>query len=583
MKHADGLPNSWDVLRVPAPLVIGVSGHRDLRPGDLYDLINKVQAIFRNLRELYPSTPFILLSALAEGADRLVARVALEPENRTRLVVPLPMPQPLYETDFETAASLEDFRALLAQADYSFEIPLPNGVSQDAVAERGPARDHQYELQGKYLALQSQILIALWDGVDSGKTGGTSEVVKFQTQGLPRGDCDLETPELFPVYRIVTPRASNPVPAGTPFSLIHIYPPAFGGDLKKAEGYYEQAFGNADEFNRLMVHGGPKLAAQAAQSKKDCVGDLDEGQLTAKEALMLGRYGFADALAIRYQKWWLRAHRWLHVLVFVSYCCFVLSAEIDTLRYQFLGLSVFFLFGALWIYFPAKHVKLDNKTEDYRALAEGCRVRFFWQLAGIHDSVADHYLGEQRTELDWIRRGLFGWEVDLQAGWPGSWAEHRQRIEFVLEHWVDNQQRYFRKAHSVSHFWARQFGRTVQACVIIAAVLAVVVLFAGFAEVARAWTTKHHEIHAIIVEALLAAGAIGHHYSERRAHHEHRKQYGRMLAIFQNAARMLRAHLDSNDLDGARLCLHKLGTEALEESGSWVLLHRARPLELPHP
>jgi len=30
-----------------------------------------------------------------------------------------------------------------------------------------------------------------------------------------------------------------------------------------------------------------------------------------------------------------------------------------------------------------------------------------------------------------------------------------------------------------------------------------------------------------------------------------------------------------------RLCLD-LGTEALEENGDWVLLHRERPLEVPH-
>src|ERR1700678_4825386 len=119
MKHRHESLPSVDALRVPAPLVIGVTGHRDLRPGDLDDLTKRVQHIFRNLRETYPSTPFILLSALAEGADRLVARVALEPHNRTRLVVPLPMPQPLYETDFVSPKSLEEFRELLAQADYS--------------------------------------------------------------------------------------------------------------------------------------------------------------------------------------------------------------------------------------------------------------------------------------------------------------------------------------------------------------------------------------------------------------------------------------------------------------------------------
>jgi hypothetical protein len=74
-----------------------------------------------------------------------------------------------------------------------------------------------------------------------------------------------------------------------------------------------------------------------------------------------------------------------------------------------------------------------------------------------------------------------------------------------------------------------------------------------------------------------------HHYTEGRAHREHRKQYARMLVIFQTAARVVRPQFHLSNIDGARNWLRKLGEEALQESGSWVLLHRSRPLELPHP
>src|SRR5579862_5416097 len=355
-----------DDLRLPVPLVIGVTGHRDLRPGDLDDLKNQVRQIFQDLRDSYPSTPFILISSLAEGADRLVAEVALEPASRARLVVPLPMPQALYEMDFNPADSLEEFRSLLAQADYRFTIPLPPGVTEDDIVEPGPARDYQYELQGAYLAHQSQILIALWDGVDSGKTGGTSEVIKFQTQGPPGHNDDLEQPELFPVYRIATPRDSNPVPDRTPFSWEIIYPPIFRGDLKAAEQYYNRVFGNSDEFNRLIAEGGLDLAAQAEQSRQQCVGgDLEDSDLSPKEAWMLARYGFADALAIRYQKKLARAHLRLHLLVFLSYLSFVFSTEYETLRYWFLSSAIVFFAVGVWVYFHSRYAGLDTKAEDY--------------------------------------------------------------------------------------------------------------------------------------------------------------------------------------------------------------------------
>jgi hypothetical protein len=75
------------------PLVIGVTGHRDLRDEDVARLEAEVAGVIAGLRRDYldgdGETPIIVLSALAEGADRLLARVALA---RARLIAPLPLP-----------------------------------------------------------------------------------------------------------------------------------------------------------------------------------------------------------------------------------------------------------------------------------------------------------------------------------------------------------------------------------------------------------------------------------------------------------------------------------------------------------
>src|SRR5271170_1986978 len=105
---------SADTLNLLAPLVIGVTGHRDLRAEDLVELKKKIRRILRTLKKRYPATPIILLSPLADGADRLAADVALE--VGARLVVPLPMPQHLYELDFQSPGSLAEFHRLLARA-----------------------------------------------------------------------------------------------------------------------------------------------------------------------------------------------------------------------------------------------------------------------------------------------------------------------------------------------------------------------------------------------------------------------------------------------------------------------------------
>jgi hypothetical protein len=60
------------------PLVIGVTGHRDLRPDEMPEIRQRVRELFVNLQERFPTRKLRLLSPLAEGADRLVANVGME-------------------------------------------------------------------------------------------------------------------------------------------------------------------------------------------------------------------------------------------------------------------------------------------------------------------------------------------------------------------------------------------------------------------------------------------------------------------------------------------------------------------------
>ena len=85
----------------------GVSGHRDPVESDFPELQKQIGIVFDRFRSAYPDASFELLSPLAEGADRIMAEVALKTD--VRLVVPLPMAQAEYERDFTTAESLDDY------------------------------------------------------------------------------------------------------------------------------------------------------------------------------------------------------------------------------------------------------------------------------------------------------------------------------------------------------------------------------------------------------------------------------------------------------------------------------------------
>src|SRR5215813_10059037 len=202
------------------PLVIGVTGHRDLREQDVPQLEREVASIIAGLRRDYlahdAETPIVVMSSLAEGADRLVARVALA--QGAQLIAPMPMPIEEYRRDFEPGlkpGNAAEFDALLAQAVAVPVVPFTPGNSLATVRADAAKREEQYRAVGLFIAQHANVLIALWDG-DGGpmSPGGTAEVVAFKRRGIPleiagSARAGLDASEIGPVIHVVTPRAKH--------------------------------------------------------------------------------------------------------------------------------------------------------------------------------------------------------------------------------------------------------------------------------------------------------------------------------------------------------------------------------------
>jgi hypothetical protein len=148
------------------PLIVGVTGHRDLAPDDDSAVQRQVRDVFANLHAAYPHTPIVLLSSLAEGADRVVAHAALE--CGAELYAVLPVEPQLYEDDFATSESVEEFRALKARSRGSLVVNAPT-----------TKRDDRYAAAGAFVVGHCEILIALWDGNEDEMPGGTSHCKAF--------------------------------------------------------------------------------------------------------------------------------------------------------------------------------------------------------------------------------------------------------------------------------------------------------------------------------------------------------------------------------------------------------------------
>jgi len=224
------------------PIVLGVTGHRDVRDTDLPRLRQAVAAIFEAFARRYRHTPLVLLSSLAQGADQLCAAVALE--QGLQVIAPLPFPAAVYRqsSSFDNDEARQQFDTLLQDSRVTtFVAPLPDGEmpTDDAgwtsLLEESNTRHRCYANAGGYVMLHCHALIALWDGEKSEASAGTAQMVQFKRTGRPPEAYPWTQPLLYradsgPVYVVHTPRTSTPTTrattAGSRTTLYPAYPHA---------------------------------------------------------------------------------------------------------------------------------------------------------------------------------------------------------------------------------------------------------------------------------------------------------------------------------------------------------------------
>lgn len=152
---------------------LGVTGHRKLNNSDaLAPTIDLVLAEARHLAQSRQEE-LVLISPMAEGADRMVARAALA-AGGIGLRVLLPLPAPEYRRGFGSPASRREFDQLLEQAEVVETMGTPEpGASP-------------YLALGQELVRRCDLLLAVWDGLPAQGRGGTAEVVELaRRKGRP--------------------------------------------------------------------------------------------------------------------------------------------------------------------------------------------------------------------------------------------------------------------------------------------------------------------------------------------------------------------------------------------------------------
>ncbi len=569
--------------RPQVPLVVGVTSHRDLAADEIDGLRQRVRAFFAALERDFPALPLVVLSALAEGGDQLIAHEALR--AGARLIATLPLPRALYVQDFADTRWRSDFDALCEQATVVC-LPLREGRSWPEVEASGTARDCQYAQAGVHIASHCHILLALWDGKESSRLGGTAQIVTYHLTGAIPGLIDRRH------------RHRHVLGVGDERLLYHIACSREGTDgapatgLQPLQATWRSAFATAPgdagmppEFRQMFAymavfnadcHDHAEALEAALREERNVQAAIAPHAGIADTAGIDHRFQAADWLAVHYRKRVLLAMRLIYSLAAVMGIAFTWYAHIlanDALIYVFLLL---FVLGAL-VAVLARRRDWHRKYLDYRALAEGLRIQSYWRRAGIsmtrdQEFAHDDFLQKQNVELGWIRN------VMRAAGLPLATpvAAGPAALSAVIAEWVGASGRsgqldyYERKSAECASL--HRITETVGAISLWGGI-GISVFLALFA---FGLSHDSKSILVTVMAVLSIVAAVREAYAYRKADKMLIKQYRFMQRIFAGA----RAALDrTEDAAERRAILRALGHAALTEHAEWTLMQRERQVE----
>jgi hypothetical protein len=254
---------------------------------------------------------------------------------------------------------------------------------------------------------------------------------------------------------------------------------------------------------------------------------------------------------------------------------YILYLDVESLSYYMFAFLAFFLISASIHYF-AKRDGWHRKYLDYRTLAEGLRVQFYWAAAGVsNENVSkfthDNFLQTQDPELGWIRN------VMRVAGTRCDAAPNTDPagLEFVLKNWIGDkdsgQLGYYRKK---SHLRVKKHHFTERLGLVSLTTSVVVMLLLVFADSYIPDNLRGPLL--VVMGTMLLLFGVRQGYAHSTAEKELIKQYEFMLRIFHNAHRRLD---NADDIAEQRQVLLALGGSALDEHAEWILLHRDRSVD----
>ncbi len=554
---------------IPFRIRIGVAGHREVDdPAALEALVK--QAIDSAIPRLFSpdsramldraraagATPisYRVLSALAEGADRVVARAVLDNPG-TRLDAVLPLAAGDYLKDFASEESKREFRELLALSRH------PVWLRARCIAEescdpgtQAGLRRNAYKAAGEYVVDHSDVLIAVWNGEPARGRGGTAEIVEYALQqGRPvirlwQG-----------AHALLNAETSN------------------GLDASALEGI--------DRFNRQ-----PIAPAQRAAYVRNMDHDLFEKPSSAAaipaaardlvDRCLLPFYAQASMVAKADRDTFHRAGRNIYVFSAAAVGCAAIGVLFPRLAAPGFAteLALLVVIGiALW---RARRIHAHQAWIEHRFLVERIRCAIFMAICGVEPQPIEvlPYMGHSQTVNDWMVR-VYDEIWDRLPALPGCSAGQCAALNaYVREAWIRDQIEFHRnkeRREGQRRRWLARAGAVVLPVTVAAAALHLLLLaWEPGAGTAQALRTAHTALHLGLAFIALLFPAIAASLAGMEAHREHLRLEKRSANMAPQLERLHRQMASATDPARFRSLLEQLDEIMLRETQDWLMLMR---------
>ena len=367
------------------PLLIGVIGHRDPLPTEIPRIVKQFELLLERIIEACPSTPIWMLNGLAEGMDSIAAetfltraRLALASDDkheqssiRDKLIAVLPKNREEYSKDFGSKAAKQKLQKLLDESDTILDPSNSHELrnSFDAALSEPEC----YAIQGEFVAKYSYILFAFFDGIDTGRIGGTAHTLAIHQGNIHplfrSAEEVLRSREEGEAVIIDTPRICN----------------ASQREPRQNQQISQQLSTGILETCRYLDSINVNISNISFRPTQY---DEIEGPFTKL-------WSYSDRVAGFWKK------RYEKIAILLVIMGFLLVATVD-----FYGKASAFGWGLVFVafsIFPAIQKKLQKPFLTHRCLTESLTIQYIWSANDIKASTADLLFSHDQDDIARIR------------------------------------------------------------------------------------------------------------------------------------------------------------------------------------